>query len=193
MKLAAILATLLLTACASGPSPQKIEHDRYVAQNRPLALSGAMKWTVYYDGLYSRMLAAGAPSYALNPIISLMDSAEQLEAGKITEAEFQQKRRIAQAENQQGFENAQRQEQAAYNQRQAIGAAQTAAGLAMIQASQPQPYMLPVQAPVPQTGNAYVTGYIKSQSVNGSLKYCNYSNGAVLTVASYALCPNSTR
>jgi hypothetical protein len=36
-------------------------------------------------------------------------------------------------------------------------------------------------------------GYLKSQSVNGSLRYCSYSNGVVSTVASVTLCPMNTQ
>lgn len=51
----------------------------------------------------------------------------------------------------------------------------------------------PVYVPPPQPpGNAYVTGFIQSESTNGSMKYCKYSNGAILTVASHQLCPQTT-
>ena len=36
-----------------------------------------------------------------------------------------------------------------------------------------------------------VTGFLQSESINGGLKYCYYSNGAILTVASHSLCPMS--
>jgi len=34
-----------------------------------------------------------------------------------------------------------------------------------------------------------VMGTLTSQSVNGSLRYCKYSNGVIVTVNSYELCP----
>ena len=34
-----------------------------------------------------------------------------------------------------------------------------------------------------------VFGTLVSETVNGSLKYCKYSNGVVITIKSYEVCP----
>lgn len=34
-------------------------------------------------------------------------------------------------------------------------------------------------------------GFLEDEFTNGSLKYCYYSNGVVITVKSYKLCPIS--
>ncbi len=36
-----------------------------------------------------------------------------------------------------------------------------------------------------------VFGTLVGQSIKGSLKYCEYSNGVILTIASYQICPVS--
>lgn len=88
-----LLALLLLAGCAAQPTPEKIALDKYIEQNRPLAENGAIKWTSYYEGLYSRGVAAGAPAEVIRGYIDLIDAAQALEAGHITELEFQQRRR----------------------------------------------------------------------------------------------------
>ena len=34
-----------------------------------------------------------------------------------------------------------------------------------------------------------VFGTLVSETINGSLKYCKYSNGVVITIKSYEMCP----
>ena len=34
-----------------------------------------------------------------------------------------------------------------------------------------------------------VMGILTGQSINGGLRYCQYSNGVIVTVNSYELCP----
>ncbi len=36
-----------------------------------------------------------------------------------------------------------------------------------------------------------IPGFLQSQTVNGSVKYCRYSNGVILTVGIIDLCPLS--
>jgi len=36
-----------------------------------------------------------------------------------------------------------------------------------------------------------IMGFLQSEQVNGSVKYCKYSNGVIVTVQSYELCPLS--
>lgn len=36
-----------------------------------------------------------------------------------------------------------------------------------------------------------VTGYLQGEQTNGMLKYCKYSNGVIITVNSFELCPLS--
>jgi hypothetical protein len=36
-----------------------------------------------------------------------------------------------------------------------------------------------------------LTGFLTDQRLNGSLRYCTYSNGVILTISSLSLCPLS--
>lgn len=191
-----LIFAALLTGCAAGPTPQRIAFDKYVEMNRPLANSGKIKWTAYYEGLYSHALAANAPAYVLNSQIELIDVSRKYEAGEIAEPEFQQHRRRITADSQGKYEIESaraRDEQFRRNQAMSQAYAQAAAATA---ANAPKPYMMstnqsrPYVAPV--AGNAYVTGFLRSQSMNGSLRYCNYSNGIVRTIAAHELCALDT-
>ena len=39
---------------------------------------------------------------------------------------------------------------------------------------------------------AQVMGFLKSEKINGNIKYCYYSNGVILTIYSYELCKLTT-
>lgn len=44
------------------------------------------------------------------------------------------------------------------------------------------------------TNSAFaVVGIIDEEWTNGSLKYCSYSNGVIITIKSYKLCPVTIR
>ena len=52
----------------------------------------------------------------------------------------------------------------------------------------------PVYAPPPPpSAIVYPAGFFQSENTNGSMKYCRYSNGAILTVGGHQLCPQSTK
>jgi hypothetical protein len=43
-------------------------------------------------------------------------------------------------------------------------------------------------------GSAYaVFGTLVGEKINGGLKYCTYSNGVILTINSYEVCPTSVK
>lgn len=185
-KYLAVLA--LLAGCAAAPNPHEAAFQAYVEQQRPRAHAGEIKWSEYYIGLYERAERASAPGAVLGDINKFAGYSLDHEAGKMTADEYALRVRELKAVI---TERQQRDQAYEAERRRSIGAAQFAAGMAMMQASQPQapPYIAP---PTP-SGNAYVTGYLRNHAVNGSIKYCNYSNGAVISVASHSLCPNVTR
>jgi len=191
MKILIFLVAGLLAACASGPTPGQLAAQAYVDANRPLAIAGTLKWSTYYLGLYEKQQSGGAPSFVLSTTNNLEATARRYEAGQISKKDFESARRGAQAEVAGHYENLATQQRVEQQNRQMLAAQQLAASAAMLNASKPQPvYQTP--QPYQPPGNAYVTGFLRSQSVNGTMKYCNYSNGAVITLAAYQLCPMST-
>ena len=50
-------------------------------------------------------------------------------------------------------------------------------------------HFLSVIALLVVAGPALAFGSLVSQQVNGSLRYCKYSNGVIVTINSYELCP----
>lgn len=190
MRLLPILAVIGLVGCASPTNPAHTAFQAYVDQQRPRAQAGEVKWSEYYGGLYELAERAGAPGAVLGDINKFAGLAIQYESGSLTKDEHTLRERELKAiiterqQLEQEYESA---------RRQSLGAAQFAAGMAMMQGSQPQ-YIAPQTSYPPRpAGNAYVTGYLRSNTVNGSIKYCNYSNGAVVSVASHQICPSSTR
>jgi len=93
--LVVVLATLL--GCAVPTNPGVTAYRSYIAENRPLAEAGTLKWSAYYEGLYSKSLAAGAPDYMLNGANDMIDFARQYESGEITQDQFHHHRRAMQA------------------------------------------------------------------------------------------------
>ncbi|MES2148622.1 MAG: hypothetical protein V4508_02405 [Pseudomonadota bacterium] len=63
-----------------------------------------------------------------------------------------------------------------------------AAGLALMQANQPHTLAQPAAAPA-----SPIPGMLQTQTVNGFLRYCRYSNGVITTIASTTLCPMNTQ
>lgn len=59
---------------------------------------------------------------------------------------------------------------------------------ALLQAGGPKSLAPPTAAPSPPMPGVMM-GFLKTQQVNGFLRYCTYSNGVVLTVQSVDLCP----
>jgi hypothetical protein len=121
----------------------------------------------------------------------LIRSSKDLEAGRITQDEFDYKRRALQANAQSQIEQQREQQR---RDEAAQGAAFLATSAALFQAGQPQPVRpAPTYpnsiAPAASTG---LTGFLNSQEVNGTLRYCKYSNGVIRTISSVSLCPLQT-
>ena len=186
-----ILAVLmvLLTACASQPSGAVLAYKQYIDQNKPLAKSGAIKWSDYFLGVYQRAAAAGAPGRALSNMNDMIAQAKRYEAGEITKDQFDHLGREMQA-NERDRETSERaQSLAVAAEQQNLGVQQFAAGMALIQASQPQPYY---QAP-PQPIRSPTGGSpLKSSTYSNGMRYCSYYNGVVNTISNSYNCPNTS-
>lgn len=194
MRISTILACLILAGCASGPSRQVRDFQSYVQQQKPKAESGEIKWSAYYVGLYGKAAAAGAPGWRLDNFNKASGVALRYEAGEISKDHFEYEMRALRAADLAAADAAIAQERVEADRRAQLGVNQMAAGIAMMQASQPQPApVINYQQPAPMPGNAYATGYLRNSTQNGSMRYCNYSNGAVITVASHHICPQSTK
>jgi hypothetical protein len=189
-----ILTLAALAGCASGPSQQVLDYQTYIEQHKSRAQSGEIKWSTYFQGLYYRAAAARAPGWKLTGINQASGAALRYEAGEITSDHFDYEIRAISAAETSAYDAALAQERVDSDRRAQIGVSQMAAGLAMMQASQPQPVpVINYQQPTPIAGNAYATGYLRNSTQNGSMRYCNYSNGAVITIAAHQLCPQSTK
>lgn len=187
-KIAAIIA-FALVGCASQPSKEWAELNRFAAETRPLA-GTEVKWSAYYDGIYTRMLAAGAPADQLALADEAIRSARDFESGTISATEFDDRRRGFQIRQTRlnGIES--ERQRVARAEAQSIGAAQMAAAAQMLQASAPPPVIPP---PVAGAPTGIIRGMLQSQSASGQLRYCRYSNGVVTTVSTVELCPLSTQ
>jgi len=131
---------LLVAGCANqlqqSQSDQKaVELRSYIETNKPLAENGAVKWSVYYSGLYQRHLAIGTSPQIIQVINQMQWDAQQYENASITKEEFEFRQRDKRARI-----TAIAQQIAA--QQQADQRARTALALQLMQAnqaSQPQP------------------------------------------------------
>lgn len=175
MKNFLVLVAFLLTACASGPTPQRVAYDNYVSSNEARAESGAIKWSTYYEGLYSHGAAANAPAYVLKANIEMIDHARDYEAGKITKPEFQQNRRRVKVESQAQYES----ELAVWEAeryRRAQAAAQVSA---TARANAPAPYMMSTN----QTRQSSYPQYQQSQQQQtGAMAFWTGKSEIVQTV-----------
>jgi hypothetical protein len=187
MKIITILACLVLAGCASRPSRQAVEFQNYIAQQKPRAQAGEIKWSKYYADLYLKAAAAGSPGFRLYSINQASGAALRYEAGEINKDQFDYEIRAIRAADTSAGDAAMAQERDEANQRAQLGVNQMAAGVALMQASQPRPI---TPLPVPQAPTTTYGG-LRSQSINGQLKYCRYSNGVVTTISSWANCPYS--
>lgn len=145
-KIAICVAVAALVGCATPINPGVAAYQGYIAENRPLAERGLLKWSAYYEGLYSKSLAAGAPDYMLNGANEMIDFAHQYEAGTITREQFQHYRRSMQV-SVTGRSQADA-ERAQSDQQRRISAAVAAMAANPIPTQQVQPYMIPVQRPM---------------------------------------------
>lgn len=190
MRAAILLSLAILNGCAAAPSLQYQEYKSYVAENLPRAKSGELKWSEYFNAVYSKASAANAPGDTLRQMNEAIRMAQRYEAGTITKEEFDYQRRAGHAEALVAAEQAAAQSTA---QKSAESTAMLAAGLQMMQAS--GPYTIPVMAPQQpvMTQASPILGFLQGNSVSGALRYCRYSNGVVSTVAVTQFCPNSTK
>lgn len=187
MKLiAVVLAAFLMTGCASQMQQRQAVQDtkNYISENKPRAQRGEMSWTVYLKGLYSHVSSTGAPGDTLSRINEAIRAAEDYENGRIPKSDFEY--RIRQLDSQDRSASQMREQQAAQTR-----SAQLAAAAQYFQANaQRSPVTTPAAATVPAAG---LIGFLQSQSVNGFLRYCRYSNGVVNTINSVELCPLNTQ
>lgn len=184
MRVAVLVMALLLTGCAGIRQDTAVRN--YIDTTRPLAVNGSLKWSEYYERLYNLGAIHNMPGDSLARVNEAIRNAQQYEAGAITRDEFDYRMRALDATHR-GAEQA-RMEQVRAQEAQ-LATAQMAAGLQLMQASQPH-----VLAPAVSTATAPVglMGFLQSQSVNGFLRYCKYSNGVINTISSVSLCPLST-
>jgi hypothetical protein len=87
------LSISILVGCAINPAVKYVEEMKlYIAENRPLALSGTIKWTTYYEGGLS--LAKKIPpniqgrSDEISDWLESINVAKEYEAGRLTKEEF---------------------------------------------------------------------------------------------------------
>jgi hypothetical protein len=142
-KIALLIIVAALTGCAAPINPGVTAYRSYIAENRPLAEGGSLKWSAYYEGLYSKSMAAGAPDYMLNGANEMIDFAHQYESGAITQDQFQHHRRSIQARVV-GRSQSDANQAQADRQRQ-VDAVAAAMATNPIPAQQAQPYMIPVR------------------------------------------------
>ena len=180
MKKLLLILLFALSACAS---PAKKEFQRYAAENQPKA-GKTMKWSEFYEGLYSRASAAEARGDELATLNDSILTSQQFERGEIDKDTFNYRMRSIWAGAKQNEEQHRVQAQAASNNAM-IAAAQ------VMQANQPRTFGTP--APVAAAPPNMLVGFLKGQSVNGALKYCTYTNGVVTTIGVVDLCPMQTQ
>lgn len=175
---AALILVSMLAGCATNEAARNLHN--YAATERPRAQSGAIKWSEYYRGAYSLAIAANAPGDALGRLNESIRNSELYESGAIDKSQFEYRQRaIASAQKAQEDMNAQ--------EEQARRTAQLAAAAQILQASGPHTLEQPSVSP------AGIMGMLQSQSANGTLRYCRYSNGVVTTISIVSLCPLNTQ
>lgn len=182
-----------INSFAQNLSPDVQDFKNYVDSNRLMAEQGKLNWSIYYKGLYSRMANLNAPIDMLERTNMLIRDAELYESGKIDLSEFEYRRRSAQVQQasaDQSRQNSARtdaiiaQQQSEERERQRSSNIMAIASQ-FLQSSAPR--TLAPAPTLPQSGG--MMGFLQSQSVNGLLRYCRYSNGVVNTVNAVELCP----
>lgn len=171
----------------------------YAAAQKPLVDSGQLLASTFYSGLYSRLLNSGAPADSLERMSRMIRYAEMYESGSIDKSEYDYKRRLIQAEQVSAEQSAQVAAQARdIADRQAAEAGQRqrsnavlATAAQLLQSSGPR--TLGPAPGVAMSPPGVIAGFLQSQSENGFLRYCRYSNGVVNTVSVTTLCPMSAQ
>lgn len=189
MRKAIFIIALALAGCAAQPSTEVAELRRYSAEVRPLA-GTTVKWSAYYEGLYARLLAAGAAADQLELANNAIRYAKEFEAGTLSAEEFDDRRRTLQIRQARMDGIIAERDRVARLQAQSAGAAQVAAAAQLIQAGSPTPL---APAPVGASQIGLTRGVLQNQSVSGSLRYCRYSNGVVITLRTAEVCPPATQ
>lgn len=194
-KIAAIVVALLLSACATQPSKEALAMKQYMETQRPLA-GTSISWVQYYEGLYNHAVAARFPGEMLLQFNEAIRLAKDLEAGRITQEQFDDRRRDLNARTTMKQERIVAQEQAQRDEQYAAASRQLTATAQLMAANAQRTIQAQAAAnaaanarPSPGSG---VVGFLKNQSTNGTLRYCNYSNGVVNTINIVDLCPLST-
>jgi hypothetical protein len=134
-----LLSMLLLVGCAGQVSPQYRAFEAYVAEKKPLAEAGSLKWSVYYTGLYDKAVASSAPPYVLHAINESVMSAVRYEKGELSKEEFDYSRRQQQIAAQANGAVAQRQAQIDQERRQQQAYKNIETAAKIMQDSQPRP------------------------------------------------------
>jgi hypothetical protein len=81
------LFAMLLSGCVTNPSVNAMQAaNAYVAENRPKAMGGSIKWSTYYEGLVE--LAKQAQSAQVSDWIEAVNMAKEFEAGRISKEDF---------------------------------------------------------------------------------------------------------
>lgn len=149
---AVLTLCISLLGCASPrPSSEVIAFREYIAQHKPRAEQGLMKWSDYYQGVYSAMLAIKPmpPAFHLNQVNTLLARALDLEAGRITAEQFAQVRRDHQvAVAAQAEEEARRAQIIQAQESAAAGAI----GMQLLQMGQPRPAQPSINCVTTQQG-----------------------------------------
>ena len=122
-----LLFLSILVGCAINPTVKYVEEMKlYIAENRPLALSGTIKWTAYYEG--GLLIAKKIPpniqgrSDAISDWLESINVAKEYEAGHLTKEEFYKWREVTNAKAD-ATNNSNRKNQAQCEYESKVGAA----------------------------------------------------------------------
>ena len=92
-----MIAVLALAGCAVA---ERHDFAQYIANNKPLAEAGTIKWSDYYKGAYEKLSAMGSkPGVGQSMLVvnSMIDAALSYESGKISKEQFDSIQREAKA------------------------------------------------------------------------------------------------
>jgi len=191
MRKIAIALSLFVSLNCYGQSID--EFKTYIETHRSIAEAGEINWSAYFRGLYSRMVNLNAPGDMLERTSRMIRDAELYEAGSIDRSEFEYRQRsmnVQQANADRARENAARADAIIAQQQvdardQQRSSAVLAVAAQLLQAGAPR-----ALAPVPMAAApAGLMGFLQDQSINGTLRYCKYSNGIVNTISVMQICP----